>query len=286
MKKLIVFITILFFFTGCVNVQKENDIDTDKISETTNLQIGFGLQNIETGYIYDGNEVTVNFTYELTGRDSKLGLMIYINGIPQILKGNNDEGLVYKIDGKKDSKVTDTVTFIPNNGKAGEVLSMQGALIADCEVVDDLSSSTNQQHIIVCGKTSLKLEQDSNEIVHNDNKNVTYRPIDADIIEKYQDRDNYLNENLFIKFPSNSKRVFKKGENISLEIVGTPTVYRVWILEDLIPVQSYYVDLASGQMASMNVTLKNDDTKNIKVFAVPLDDVNLPTESIMKLVRE
>lgn len=212
--------------------------------------------------------------------------MIYINGIPQILKGNNDEGLVYKIDGKKDSKVTDTVTFIPNNGKAGEVLSMQGALIADCEVVDDLSSSTNQQHIIVCGKTSLKLEQDSNEIVHNDNKNVTYRPIDADIIEKYQDRDNYLNENLLIKFPSNSKGVFKKGENISLEIVGTPTVYRVWILEDLIPVQSYYVDLASGQMASMNVTLKNDDTKNIKVFAVPLDDVNLPTESIMKLVRE
>lgn len=286
MKKLIVFITILFFFTGCVNVQKENDIDTDKISETTNLQIGFGLQNIETGYIYDGNEVTVNFTYELTGRDSKLGLMIYINGIPQILKGNNDEGLVYKIDGKKDSKVTDTVTFIPNNGKAGEVLSMQGALIADCEAVDDLSSSTNQQHIIVCGKTSLKLEQDSNEIVHNDNKNVTYRPIDADIIEKYQDRDNYLNENLLIKFPSNSKGVFKKGENISLEIVGTPTVYRVWILEDLIPVQSYYVDLASGQMASMNVTLKNDDTKNIKVFAVPLDDVNLPTESIMKLVRE
>lgn len=286
MKKLIVFIAILFFFTGCVNVQKENDIDTDKISETTNLQIGFGLQNIETGYIYDGNEVTVNFTYELTGRDSKLGLMIYINGIPQILKGNNDEGLVYKIDGKKDSKITDTVTFTPNNGKAGEVLSMQGALIADCEIVDDLLSSTNQQHIIVCGKTSLKLEQDSSEIVHSDNKNVTYKPIDSEIIEKYQDRDNYFNENLLINFPSNSKGIFKKGENISLEIVGTPATYRVWILEDLIPVQSYYVDLVSGQMALMNVALKNENTKNIKVFAVPLDDVNLPTESIMKLVRE
>lgn len=47
-------------------------------------------------------------------------------------------------------------------------------------------------------------------------------------------------------------------------------MYRVWILEDLIPTQSYYVDLVSGQMASMNVTLKNDDTKNIKIFAVPL----------------
>lgn len=285
MKKLIIFITILFFFTGCVNVQKENDIDTDKISETANLQIGFGLQNIETGYIYNGNEVTVNFTYELNGRDSKLGLMIYINGIPQILKGNNDEGLVYKIDGKKDSKVTDTVTFIPNNGKAGEVLSMQGALIADCEVIDDLLSMTNQQHIIVCGKTFLELKQDSTEMAHEDNKDVTYTPISSQLIEKYQDRDNYFNDNLLINFPSNLKGSFKKRENISLEIAGTPATYRVWILEDLIPVQSYYVDLASGQMASMNVTLKNENTKNVKVFAVPLN-ANLPAESLLSLVRE
>lgn len=285
MKKLIIFITILFFFTGCVNVQKENDIDTDKISETANLQIGFGLQNIETGYIYNGNEVTVNFTYELNGRDSKLGLMIYINGIPQILKGNNDEGLVYKIDGKKDSKVTDTVTFIPNNGKAGEVLSMQGALIADCEVIDDLLSMTNQQHIIVCGKTFLELKQDSTEMAHEDNKDVTYTPISSQLIEKYQDRDNYFNDNLLINFPSNLKGSFKKRENISLEIAGTPATYRVWILEDLIPVQSYYVDLASGQMALMNVTLKNENTKNVKVFAVPLN-ANLPAESLLSLVRE
>ncbi len=285
MRNLIIYILILFLFTGCVNVQKENNIDTNKINEPTNLQIGFGLQNIETGYSYDENEVTVNFTYELNGRDSKLGLMIYINGIPQMLKGNNNEGLVYKIDGKKDSKITDTVTFIPNNGKAGEILSMQGALIADCEVVDDLLSMTNQQHIIVCGKTSLKLEQDSSEIVQEDNKDVTYVPINNELIEKYKDRNNYFNDNLLINFPSNSKGSFKKGENIALEIVGAPAIYRVWILEDLIPIQSYYVDLASGQMALMDITLKNENTKNIKVFAVPLN-ANLPAESLLSLVRE
>jgi hypothetical protein len=45
------------------------------------------------------------------------------------------------------------------------------------------------------------------------------------------------------------------------------------------------VDLASGQMALMDIILKNENTKNVKVFAVPLN-ADLPVESLLSLVRE
>lgn len=280
-------IALTFILTGCANSQKDVYIDTNAVEKEVDLQVGFGLQNLENDYfIYDGNEVTINFNYEVIGRDSELGLMIYIDGIPQLLKSSDvdSESLVYKFFGKKDSKNVSTVTFVPNTGKSGDILSMQAALIADCEIVDNLISMANKQHIIVCGKTNLKYNQDSKITSFEQNENVSYQPVSKEIIDKYSDRDNYLEENLLLTFPSNTTGSFKKGEDIPLQIVGTPAIYRVWILEDCTPVQSFYVDLKSGQMALMNIEINNENTKNIKAFAVPINN-DFPEQSVALVVE-
>lgn len=286
MKKILKIILCSLLLTGCTKPQEDTTVDTKHKEETIDLQVVFGLHNIETGYIYEGGEMSINFDYEISNRDSELGLMIFINGIPQNLKGKNDEGLVYHTTGKKDEKVTDTVTLIPNTGMTGEILSLQGALIADCEVVDDIKSLANKQHVCLCGETKIQFNADSTNNAKEDKTDITYEPFNLDIIKRFENKDaDYFNNNLLIEFPKHAEGSYKKGDNIEMNVFGAPGTYRVWILENLVPAQSYYMELSSGQLAKMNITLEHETTKNIKALALPLDNNMIVGES-QELVRE
>lgn len=59
------------------------------------------MHHIEDGYSFEGNDVDINYDYEVVGRDANFGLMIFINGIPQMIKHEDKESLVYTFKGKK-----------------------------------------------------------------------------------------------------------------------------------------------------------------------------------------
>lgn len=273
---------MLCLITGCSVKQTKQDIDTDTKKENEELTVGFGLENINTGYVYDGDDVVVDFNYNVEGRGSKLGLMIYVNGVPQLLKADGKEDVVYNFEVEKDTIDVGTVSFKPNIGKAGDTLIIQGALIVDCDIVESVKAMENKQHILTCGQTTLTLNKDSDNLDFEDNMNVKYQAIRSDLLNRHPDRENYLVDNLFLEIVNSDGRI-ESDKNIEVEIFGRPEIYRVWVLEDCRPVQSHYVNLESGQMALINVKAKNKKTRNVRLFAVPING-GFTFQSVMSLV--
>ena len=161
MKKIILSMFCIFLLVGCSTKQENITIKKNNNQETVDLKVGFGLHHIEDGYSFDGNDVDINFDYEVVGRDANFGLMILINGIPQMIKHEDKESLVYTFKGKKDTNKTEHVSIMPNTGSKGDHLYMHAFLIADYEIVDSLKQLTNKQHMMACGTTFIDIHQDT-----------------------------------------------------------------------------------------------------------------------------
>ena len=144
MKKIILSMFCIFLLVGCSTKQENITIKKNNNQETVDLKVGFGLHHIEDGYSFDGNDVDINYDYEVVGRDANFGLMIFINGIPQMIKHEDKESLVYTFKGKKDTNKTEHVSIMPNTGSKGDHLYMHAFLIADYEIVDSLKQLTIQ----------------------------------------------------------------------------------------------------------------------------------------------
>lgn len=276
MKKILALSLLIVLFTGCSQKQEDVKIkDVESMAENIDLTGGFGLHNIENGYVYDGEAVNVDFDYEIDGRDCKLGVMIFIDGIPQKIDGDNK---VYSFAANKGEKGTKRVSFTPNVGNKGDRLIMQGAIIYDNEIVNDLKSMENKQHFGFCGSTTLTYHQDSTKENIADSYDVSYFDISKEKLMEFQDKgDDYLVNNLLPRF-LNTNGTYQKDAVVSLEIIGRPNLYRVWLFEDLKPVQSYYVDLKTGKMATIDLKTTNQSSKNLKVVVLPLNG-DLPEQS-------
>ena len=94
MKKIILSMFCIFLLVGCSTKQENITIKKNNNQETVDLKVGFGLHHIEDGYSFDGKDVDINYDYEVVGRDANFGLMIFINGIPQMIKHEDKESLV------------------------------------------------------------------------------------------------------------------------------------------------------------------------------------------------
>ena len=171
MKKIILSMFCIFLLVGCSTKQENITIKKNNNQETVDLKVGFGLHHIEDGYSFDGKDVDINYDYEVVGRDANFGLMIFINGIPQMIKHEDKESLVYTFKGKKDTNKTEHVSIMPNTGSKGDHLYMHAFLIADYEIVDSLKQLTNKQHMMACGTTFIDIHQDTanNSIDLNNN---------------------------------------------------------------------------------------------------------------------
>ena len=161
MKKIILSMFCIFLLVGCSTKQENITIKKNNNQETVDLKVGFGLHHIEDGYSFDGKDVDINYDYEVVGRDANFGLMIFINGIPQMIKHEDKESLVYTFKGKKDTNKTEHVSIMPNTGSKGDHLYMHAFLIADYEIVDSLKQLTNKQHMMACGTTFIDIHQDT-----------------------------------------------------------------------------------------------------------------------------
>ena len=95
MKKIILSMFCIFLLVGCSTKQENITIKKNNNQETVDLKVGFGLHHIEDGYSFDGKDVDINYDYEVVGRDANFGLMIFINGIPQMIKHEDKDDHLY-----------------------------------------------------------------------------------------------------------------------------------------------------------------------------------------------
>ena len=265
MKKLLTVFMILFLVVGCTTKQKDSNEEVD-------LKTSFGIHHIEEGYVYDGKPISVDYDYEVEGRNTVFGLMIFINGIPQ--KVNNKDVYVFK--GKKEDKKTKQVTFVPNIGNKGEKLNMHAFLIADYEVVSSLKDLKNKQHIMSCGTTTLTINKDINNLDIKEKSDYQVLDYTKDLLSLNKE-EGYFENNLLIDFPKNKDGTYNKNEEITIKVTGKSDTYRIWILEDLKPSIDYYVSIPMNKSIQFKWP-PHQKTKNIKVIAIPLSQ-ELPEES-------
>ena len=240
------------------------------------------MHHIEDGYSFEGKDVDINYDYEVVGRDANFGLMIFINGIPQMIKHEDKESLVYTFKGKKDTNKTEHVSIMPNTGSKGDHLYMHAFLIADYEIVDSLKQLTNKQHMMACGTTFIDIHQDTVNNPIDLNNNYDLIDYTSDLL-KHDDEEGYFDNNLLIQFPNNLEGNFKKNKPITIKMSGISDNYILWVLEDLKPVSSYHIELPKNKSAVLSYKPGNK-TKNVKAIAIPLSS-NLPEESTSLVVK-
>ena len=272
MKKIMLSMFCIFLLVGCSTKQENITIKKNNNQETVDLKVGFGLHHIEDGYSFDGNDVDINYDYEVVGRDANFGLMIFINGIPQMIKHEDKESLVYTFKGKKDTNKTEHVSIMPNTGSKGDHLYMHAFLIADYEIVDSLKQLTNKQHMMACGTTFIDIHQDTANNPIDLNNNYDLIDYTSDLLK--HDEEGYFDNNLLIQFPNNLEGNFKKNKPITIKMSGISDNYILWVLEDLKPVSSYHIELPKNKSAVLSYKPGNK-TKNVKAIAIPLSS-NLP----------
>ena len=236
MKKIMLSMFCIFLLVGCSTKQENITIKKNNNQETVDLKVGFGLHHIEDGYSFEGNDVDINYDYEVVGRDANFGLMIFINGIPQMIKHEDKESLVYTFKGKKDTNKTEHVSIMPNTGSKGDHLYMHAFLIADYEIVDSLKQLTNKQHMMACGTTFIDIHQDTANNPIDLNNNYDLIDYTSDLLK--HDEEGYFDNNLLIQFPNNLEGNFKKNKPITIKMSGISDNYILWVLEDLKPVSS------------------------------------------------
>lgn len=282
MKKLLTVFMILFLVVGCTTKQKSVEIRQKKLKESVDLKAGFGIHHIEEGYVYDGEPISVDYDYEVEGRDTVFGLMIFVNGVPQKLSNQHAENEVYVFKGKKEDKKTKQVTFVPNTGNKGEKLNMHAFLIADYEVVSSLKDLRNKQHVMSCGTTTLTINKDINNLDIKEKKDYQVLDYTEDLLSLNKE-DDYFENNLLIDFPKNKDGTYNKNEEITIKVTGRSDTYRIWILEDLKPSIDYYVSIPMNKSIQFK-WLPHQKSKNIKVIAIPLSQ-ELPEESGTLVVK-
>ena len=282
MKKLLTVFMILFLVVGCTTKQKSVEIRQKKLKESVDLKAGFRIHHIEEGYVYDGESISVDYDYEVEGRDTVFGLMIFVNGVPQKLSNQHAENEVYVFKGKKEDKKTKQVTFVPNIGNKGEKLNMHAFLIADYEVVSSLKDLKNKQHVMSCGTTTLTINKDINNLDIKEKNDYQVLDYTEDLLSLNKE-DDYFENNLLIDFPKNKDGTYNKNEEITIKVTGRSDTYRIWILEDLKPSIDYYVSIPMNKSIQFK-WLPHQKSKNIKVIAIPLSQ-ELPEESGTLVVK-
>lgn len=270
MKKLLSLL-LLFSLLGCATKQEKPDISNtiSKDKEIKDLQLGFGIDNIEEGFVYDGKPIKVSFDVEISERDSDLGLFIFVDGIYQTIEKDNQKNYCYKFTGKKDTKIKDTVSFIPNTGKKGQTLTLQAFLISDFEMVNSLKEFKNHHHLIDCAPTTLKYNKDGSTNTIKDISSTKTIELSLKNQEKLKNDSDYFNNNLIIEYPNNSNGNYKENEKVTITLTGIKDTYRVWVFEDLKPTTSYLVKTSNDSSVELEFKPQTN-TKNIQVYALPL----------------
>lgn len=98
-------------------------------SETVMYAYGFGLESpdADSNMVYDGSEIEFEYFIDNTGASMSVGMLMFVNGIPQPYSVEGEEGQTYMHiqESPSKQKITVKASFTPITGNKGDTLGVR-----------------------------------------------------------------------------------------------------------------------------------------------------------------
>lgn len=323
MKKVIcyvlLFIQIIFLY-GCSSKDvKNNDINNDEnpfnIQGNMNIDYSYGHGVISPDpekrlLKYTGEDISIKYELDNGEKECSLGIMIFINGIPQPYKtdidGNYENMKIFKMGINEKKELS--LSFKPVVGKKGEILPAHFIVMLNPEVkqnTENFKYFGHDQKISQLLPWRMEFLADAN--INSQNSNVEYKKVkmNDEFKNKFARKDkdgnesNKLDNNTFLTISVDEKEyneskleIEKNSEKLSIDFYGGHSgEYRLMVFLDnkTVPVnkESHYIDVILEKDTIVKVPLSINkefykDKSNLYIIAVPIGESNIDNREVLK----
>jgi len=276
-----------------MNPSEQTDSGGEQSSEGQRIG-GYGIGPIDFDPLeddtltYDGEPIQLSYYLEGTGSDTEVGLMLFLDGVPQphqVIESSQQDGridadqevLLSKHRVSSDGRIEFTVSFTPVTGSAGDDLGLFGVFLWEPSFVpetEDKGFGIYQDASFYIPLTVI-METDAPQYTENYAPAIETEPIPQSAKEISQNKDldasgrvRQADFNLYTgEFNWSNVNLFAENGKIDLELSGyggTETDYRVTIFVNHEPVsiagqQSFLMGIHNDKMSKYKFTLDIHD---------------------------
>lgn|GEM_PF-1743202 len=323
MKKIIcyvlLFIQVIFLY-GC----SSKDVKSNSINSNENPFNIQGNMNVDYSYghgvispdpekrllKYNGGDISIKYELDNGEKECSLGIMIFINGIPQQYKtdidGNYENMKIFKMGINEKKELS--LSFKPVEGKKGDTLPVHFIVMLNPEVkknTENFKYFGHDQKISQLLPWRMEFLADAN--INSQNSNVEYKKVkmNDEFKNKFARKDkdgnesNKLDNNTFLTISVDEKEyneskleIEKKSEKLSIELYGGHSgEYRLMVFLDnkTVPVnkENHYIDVTLEKDTIVKVPLSINkefykDKSNLYIIAVPIGESNIDNREVLK----
>lgn len=287
------------------NVENPFELSEDDESISSILTVasyGYGILDRKERYVYEGNLMEIPIEVNNREDSIEVGIMIFIDGIPQRFSFKEDEKLleeyVKAIELPKKSKIIKTAVFTPTVGKKGDVLKLHvTSLLNPSYIPEGESRSFNVNHSLLdILPVELEYKADSKSLDYKENfieSIIMSEEARSDLqIREEPFNDIQLHDDNAGRYNSLPCIPYIEGSDLNLKIsaYGVDTCkYRTTIFVNHLPIKTLYsndyydyydVSVQKDYLARIDFTINHDEIseKNNFIYAisVPLkEDANV-----------
>ena len=300
-KTKVVSLFILYFIilAGCVENKKEEVIDTTKENNEQILEYAYGSgikdYNGET-ITYDSEYLEIPFVYFNEGNALQVGLLVFINGIPQIYSVDDlefENYHIFDIGEKKTKEIT--LKIKPNIGKTGDNLNLNFVSVLNPNPVKSLTEYRFNHSLNQPMGTNLEYLIDSTSSYIETQNVAVKESISKEDMKRYKDEStkpvsNLLDNNVVVEAYQDDtlkNDVLKRDENTKVKVAGYSGDYILYKVYDGINVDpnGIYVSAKKETYDVVDIGELPDDIKNIYFMIVPVDIVHYVEQSQRLMVK-
>jgi len=300
-KIFILSVLCLIILTGCVENKKEESNIIDQIEKNDEQVLeyayGGGIKdyNGET-IVYDKEELEIPFHYFNDSNKLQVGLLIFINGIPQMYSADDSdykEYHIFDIDEKKSKEIT--LKLKPNIGKKGDNLNLNFVSVLNPVPVNSLVEYRFNHSINQPMGSNLHYFVDTNNEYIKAQKLAINETISSEDKKRYLNEDvqpqtNTLDDSVVVEVYQDDvlqKDTLETNKLIKVKIAGYSGDYILYKVYDGIKVDpnGIYVSANKDTYDVVEIDTLPDDIKNVYFILVPVDCEHFVVQSERLMVE-
>lgn len=279
MKKVLVYMLVLFCLFGCTTTNQENkDIEfgnTPMQEEYYLYEHGVDGYQFEK-WKYDGDSLSFDYTINNDEKECEFGLVFLVNGIKQEYEVEGQRTSMYLLNMNTGDKKTLSIKMNPRIDEDRKDCNVNAFLILNpSKHIEDAKQYGHNHSISSVGTIILEMDKAAvDKSINVSSVDVQYQNIPEDVIkDNTKDGINMLDSNIYIqKNTSDDNQVeLHKDTPVQFNIYGKQGRYRLLEFCNNEVTHMYDVDVRQNQYSSimLNVDMKEND--NAYYLIVPLD---------------
>lgn len=280
MKKL--FIILFLFAGGCSTqqVQKEKiDFDkpnneSDTVYDFSHGIVGYNFEKI----VSEDGEISFKYQISNNGKEVDLGIVFLIDGLPQKIKIDREEVLMFtKHFNSMESEEIEVKLNVDS-----ELYPQNSNLNAIAIINPTMKIETPQQYGVnhyASFSPTMKVELgqgQKSDIVRKHEEGLVFMDLAEEDKAQYQHHgENMLNTEVYIEVAPKVQEgvdTIKKQESIPIKILGAPGFYRVIIAEDNILSDLFVAEVKSGKKSELEIKRDFENVQNVYFVVIPIDE--------------